>query len=87
VSSSFVIMAAGEDGVADRVIVRDVYAAFVSKDSGFMLPVREAGAEGKGDGPVHRLEGLKYEGVVGGGGLDTVGEGGVDDSNEEGRWE
>ena len=81
------IVAASEDGVADGVIVRNVYAALVGEDSGLMLPVREAGAEGKRDGSVHRLEGLEYEGIISGGGLDTVGEGGVDDSNKEGRWE
>ena len=87
VSCGFVVMTACEDGVTDGVIVRDVDTALVGEDSGFMLPVGEAGAEGKGNGAVHRLEGLEYEGVVGGGGLDAVGEGCVNDSDKERWWE
>jgi len=83
VSCGFVIMTVCEDGVTDRVIVRDIYAAFVGENSGFMLPVGETGAEGKGDGPVHGLEGLEYEGVVGGGRLNAVGEGCVNYSDKE----
>jgi len=64
VSCGFVVVTACENGVADSVIVGDVYATFVGEDSGFMLPVGETGAEGEGNGPVHGLEGLKYEGVV-----------------------
>ena len=86
-SRSFMVVTACEDGVTDGVIVGDVYSAFVSKDTGFMLPVREAGTEGEGNGSVHGLEGLEYKGVIGGGGLDVVGEGSVDDANEEGRRE
>ena len=87
VSRSFVVVTACEDGMTDGVIIRNIYAAFVGEDTGFMLPVREAGTEGEGNGSVHRLEGLEYKGVIGGGGLDVVSEGGVDNANEEGRWE
>jgi len=33
------VMTACEDGVMDGVVIRDVYAAFVSEDTGFVLPV------------------------------------------------
>jgi len=87
VSCGFVVMTACEDGATDRVIVRDIYAAFVGENSGLMLPVGETGAEGEGDRPVYGLKGLEYEGVVGGGGLDAVGEGCVNYSDKERWWE
>jgi len=65
-------MASLEDIMAGGVVIRDIDSAFIGEDSGFMLPVGEVRSEGKGDGTVHRLEGLEYEGVVGRGGLDTV---------------
>ena len=83
VSCSFMVVTACEDGVTNGVIVGDVYAAFVSEDSGFMLPVREAGAEREGDRTIHRLESLEYERIVGRGRLDFVCKGGVDYSDEE----
>jgi len=86
-SSSFMIVALFKDGMADGVIVRDVDSALVGKDSSFMLPVREVGAEGKGDGTVHGLEGLEYEGVISRGGLNTIREGSVDDADKERWWE
>ena len=52
-SSGFVIVTPFKDSMTDGVVVRDIDSAFVSKDPGFMLPVREAGVEGKGDGTVH----------------------------------
>jgi len=82
-SGSFMIVASCKNGMADGVIIWDVDLAFVGKDSGFMLPVREAEAEGEGDGTVHGLEGLEYEGVIGGGGLNAIGEGGIDDANKK----
>jgi len=77
-------MAMVEDSMADGVVVGDVDSAFVSKDSGFMLPIGEAGTEGEGNGSVHGLEGLEYKRVIGGGGLDAIREGGVDDADKEG---
>jgi len=65
VSHSFMVVTACEDSVMDGVIIRDIYTAFVSENSCFMLPVREAGAESKGNRTIHRLESLEYEGVVG----------------------
>jgi len=72
VPGSFVVMASLEDSMAGGVIIRDIDLAFIDEDSSFMLPVGEVRVEGKGDGTVHRLEGLEYKGVVGRGGLDTV---------------
>jgi len=77
-------MTSFKDGMADGVVIRDVDSSFVSKDSGFMLPVGEAGTEGEGDGSVHRLEGLEYEEVIGRGGLNVVREGSVDDADKKG---
>ena len=71
-SSGFVIVAPLEDGVAEGVVIRDVDSVFVSEDTGFMLPVGEAGAEVAGDRAIHGLEGLEYKGVGGGAGLDSV---------------
>jgi len=87
VSGGFVIMTSFKDGMADGVVIRDIDSAFVSKDSSFMLPVGEAGMEGEGNGSVHRLEGLEYEGIIGRGGLNAVREGGVDDADKKGRRE
>ena len=84
---SFVIMALFKDGMADGVIIRDVDSAFVGEDAGFVLPVGEAGVESEGDGSVHGLEGLKYEGVIGRGGLNTIREDGVDDADKERWWD
>ena len=63
-SGCFVVVAPSEDGMTDRIIVGNVYSAFVSEDSSLMLPVRETGSEGEGDRTVHRLEGLEYKRVV-----------------------
>jgi len=71
-SSSFVIVASFKDGMANGVIVRDIDLTFVGKDSSFVLPVGKAGVEGEGDGTVHGLEGLEYEGVIGRGGLNMI---------------
>jgi len=65
VSRSFMVVTACEDGVTDGVIVRDVYAAFVSEDASFVLPVGETGAESEWNRTIHRLEGFEYKGIVG----------------------
>jgi len=83
-SGSFVIMAVFKDGMVNGVIIRDVNSTLVGEDASFVLPVREVGAESKGDGTVHGLEGLKYEGVICGGGLNLVREGGVNDADKDG---
>ena len=46
----------GNTHTAKGVIGRDVDAAFVGKDSGFDLPVSEAGTEWEGNILVHGLE-------------------------------
>ena len=38
-TSGFMIMAALEDGMAEGIVGRDIYAALVSEDAGFDLPV------------------------------------------------
>jgi len=78
------IVTSFKDGMADGVVVRNVDLAFVSEDSGFMLPVGEAGVEGEGNGAIHGLEGLEYKRVIGGGGLNAIREGSVDDADKEG---
>jgi len=83
--SSFMVVASCKDGMVDGVVVWDVDSAFLGKDSGFVLPVGEAGAEGKGNGTVHGLEGLEYEGVIGRGGLNAIREGSINDANKK-RW-
>ena len=84
-TGGFMIMAAFKDGAAEGVICRDVDAAPVSEDAGFDLPVGEPGAKGKRDVSMHRLERLENKGVSRGCGLDTVGKGGVDEVDKEGR--
>ena len=85
VAGRFMIMTVLKDGAAKRVVRGDVDTAFVRKDAGFNLPVGEAGAEGERNVLVHRLEGLEDKGVTHRGGLNAVGEGGVDEVDEEGR--
>jgi len=84
VSGSFMVVTLCEDGMTDGVIIRDIYSAFIGEDTGFVLPVREVRTEGKGNRSIHRLEGLEYEGIVGGGGLNAIREGGVDDADKKG---
>ena len=83
----FMVMAAFEDGAAEGVVHGDVDAALVREDAGLDLPISKAGSEGKRDVLVHGLESLEDEGVTCRGGLDAVGEGGVDKVYKEGRWE
>ena len=86
VAGRLVVVAAGENGTAEGIISGDVDMAFVGEDARFDLPVGEAGTEGERDILVHGLESLEDEGVACRGGLNTVGEGGVDKINEERRW-
>ena len=81
-----VIMAALKNGAAERVISGDIDVAFVGEDACFNLPIGEARAEGKGNVLMHGLECLKDKGVARGCRFDTVGEGGIDEVNKEGRW-
>ena len=79
------IMAACEDGAAKGVVRGDIDTAFVCENTCVNLPVSESGLEGKRDVFVHRLESLEDEGVTRGRRLDAVGEGSVNQVNEEGR--
>ena len=81
------IVAAFKNGVAKGVISRDVDTAFVGKDAGFELPVREPRTEGERDVLMHGLKSLEDKGVTCGGRFNAMREGGVDQVNEEGRWE
>ena len=47
--SSFMIVAAGEDGVAERVLQGNIDMALVSQDVIIIFPVREMRSEGSGD--------------------------------------
>ena len=85
VTSTFVVVTSLENGVAEGVIVRDIDTTLVGQDACLDLPVGEVGTEGERDVLVHGLEGLEDEGVTRRGGLDTVGEGYVDNVDEE-RW-
>ena len=85
VTGRFMIMAAVEDGAAEGIICRNIYATFISEDARFDLPVGEPGMEGERDVLVHRLESLEDEGVTCGGGLNAVGEGSVNQVDKE-RW-
>ena len=67
VSSRFVVMTLFKNGMMEGVVIRDIDTSLISENTGFMFPVREMGAEGKKNGTFHRLEGLKYKGVIDGG--------------------
>ena len=84
VPGAFVVMATLENSVAEGIIGRDIYTALVGQDARFDLPVGEAGTEGEGDVVIHGLEGLEDEGVACRGRLNTVGEGHIDNVDEEG---
>ena len=47
------IMAMLENGVMKGIIIGDVDTALVGQDASCHLPVREMGAEGKGNVPIH----------------------------------
>ena len=87
VAGRFMIMAAVEDGAAKGVIGRDVDTAFVGKDAGFNLPVRESRTEGEGNVLVHGLESLENEGITCGCGFNAIGEGSGDQVDKKGQWE
>ena len=49
VTSSFMVMTAGKDGVIEGILWEDIDTTFVCEDMVVKLPVREAGPEGGGD--------------------------------------
>ena len=78
-------MAAFQDGVTEGVVCGNIDASFIREDAGLDLPIGQAGTEGKRNVFVHGLESLEDERVAGRGGLDAVGEGGVDKIDKERR--
>ena len=82
-TGTFVVMTTLENSVTQGVVVGDVDPALIGQDACFDLPVGETGTEGKRDVLVHGLEGLEDKGVTHQGRLDTVGEGDVDNVDEE----
>ena len=80
------VVAPFKDGLAERIIGRDIDTTFVSQDASFDLPVGKSRTEGERNVFMHRLEGLKDKGVACRCGFNAVGEGGVDEVDEEGRW-
>ena len=84
-TGTFVVMTTLENSVTQGVVVGDVDPALIGQDACFDLPVRETGTEGKRDVLVHGLEGLEDKGVTRQGRLDVMGEGDINNSDEE-RW-
>ena len=85
VARSGMIMATAENVTSKSIIRGNINMALVSKDAVNVLPIRKPGAEGGGNGAIHRLEGLEDKGIGGRGGGDARGESGIDDVDEQGR--
>ena len=83
ITGSFVVMEMGKDGFLKRGIRGYIDTVFVGENSLSMLPVREMGAKGGRDEPIHQLECLKDKGIRGRGGLDTIGEGSINEVDKE----
>ena len=64
-SSSGVIIVVGNNGVAEVEIIRDIDLSLDSEDAGIILPIREAGSEGRENFPRDRLESCEDNGVRG----------------------
>ena len=73
-----------ENSVVKGFVIGNTDAAPVDQDACFDLPVGKVGAEGKRDILVHGLEGLKNERIAGRGRFNEVGEGHINDVDEEG---
>ena len=86
-SGRLMIMAPLKDGTAKGIVRGNIDTAFIGEDAGFDLPVSQPGTEGERNILVHGLEGLENEGITCGGRFDAVREGGVDEVDEQGRWE
>ena len=78
-------MASFQNGVTQGVIGRDIDMTLIGQDTRFDLPVRESGAEGKGDILIHGLECLQNVWVTSRSGFDPSGECCVNEVDEEGR--
>ena len=86
-TGTFVVVASLKNGVAEGIVVGDIDAALIGQDACFNLPVGEAGPEGERDIIIHGLEGLENEGIACRSRLDVMGEGDVDNVDEERRGE
>ena len=87
VSGGFMVVTSRKDGAAEGVVGGDINMALISEDAGFNLPVGQPGTEGKRDVLMHGLESLEDKGVTRGRRLNAVGEGGVDEVDNQGRRE
>ena len=84
VAGTLVVMTTVENSVTEGVVSGDIDTTLIGQDACVDLPIGEAGTEWKRDVVVHRLEILENEGVTCRGGLDTVGEGDVNNIDKEG---
>ena len=73
-----------ENSVVKGFVIGNTDTAPVGQDARFDLPVGKVGAEGKRDILVHGLEGLKNKRITGRGRFNVVGEGHINDVDEEG---
>ena len=87
VTGTFVVVTSLENGVAEGIVVWDIDMSLIGQDAHFDLPVGEAGTEGERDIIVHGLEGLENEGIACRSRLDAMGEGYIDNVDEERRGE
>ena len=84
-ASSLMIVAMNKDGLSKRGVRGNVNTSFVGKDAFSILPIRQTGAEGRGNQAIHGLQCLEDKRVRGRGRLDVVGEGCVNEVNKERR--
>ena len=76
-TDSGMVMVAGDNGMAEVSICRDIDMTLVGQDSCIIVPIREMGAEVSRDLTWERMESIKDERVGGGGRTKFGSEGGV----------
>ena len=69
--------------MAQVSICRDIDAVLVSQNASIVVPVRKAGVESGRDSTRESMEGIKDQWVRSRGGAEFVGEGGIDEVDEE----
>ena len=77
------VIALGQDGPLKGGVGGHVDTTLVGEDPFGILPVGQMRAEDRGNRSIHQLECLKNEGIRGRGGLDMMGEGSVNEVDEE----
>ena len=77
------VVTTGKDSLSEGGVGGDIDTAFVGEDPFGILPVRQTRAKGGGNGSIHRLKCLENKWVRGGGRLDTMGEGHVNEIDKE----